>query len=78
LIFRFLRARREKARQLAQRVESARASAGQAQAEAEWSQQRLHSVRANVVEPRQQIRDRNHFTEIIRESLAGGYGGRQQ
>ena len=45
-----------------------------ARAEAEKSREALARTRAEVVAPREALRTRNHFADLIRASLLEGHG----
>jgi hypothetical protein len=49
--------------------------AKQARAEAEQSRRSLEEDRERVVAPSRSLRDRNHFAQIIRDSLLEGRNG---
>lgn len=67
--------RRRHHEELDARVEDARRSAEDAQAEAALSERRYQSVRDHVVGPLKEAGSRNSFAEMVRISLTNGYGG---
>lgn len=52
--------------------------AEQARAEAEKSRKALEETREQIVGPARSLRDRNHFAQVIRDSLLEGRNGSGQ
>lgn len=70
----FLRRRRRG--ELDARVEDATRRAEAAREEAELSRARHEQVVEDIITPLRQAGERNRFADLLRQSLAQGYGGR--
>ena len=73
---RWLRRRAEKHQRLDRRVADATARAAEAAEEARLSQVRHDAVKDRIVGPLREAGNRNRFADMLRASIAEGYGRR--